>query len=290
MIIQTLEKKYIVTEVLFSDRHMDRYICHEEDGGERYTVVCVKDRVWIRKAMQFLIEQIENTHFTDFVSCFFSEACLYVVLKYEEGISLEEKLGSEDCPLQERIPIGKSILERVMLMDMPDYFACDCLRPGNVMVSPALEVSFRYELSKLRSYHLASFIQVQARMEALFGTLFSQERKQDMFPPISSFCHALRKGEYQDIREIYTAYDGMSRAVETLSERDIVRPHTRSFCLWDRIKRYLVWCRKMAAILLMLFAVAFLIYTLQKYFEEGREKIIFKSIGTLQIRRQGEDG
>lgn len=290
MIIQSLEKKFIVIELLFSDRHMDRYICQEEGGENKYNVICVKDRVWIRKAMQFLMEQMENTHFTDFLSCFFSEACLYVVLKYGEGISLEEKLGNVDCPLQERIVIGKNILEKIMLMDMPDYFVCDCLRSGNVMVSSALEVSFRYELSKLRSYHLTSFIQVQTCMEVLFGTLFFQEQKQDMLPPISSFCHALQKGEYQDIREIYAAYDEMCRNVEALSARDAVSPHTWSFRLWDRIKGYFGWCRKMAAFILMILAILFLINTVQKSLEEGREKIIFESIGTLQIRRQGEDG
>ncbi len=289
MIIQTLEKKYIVVEVLFSDRHVERYICQEEDGKEKYNVVCVKDKVWIRTAMQFLMEQMENTHFTDFVSCFFSEACLYVVLKYGEGISLEEKLGDGNSPLQERIAIGKNILEKVVLMDMPDYFICDCMKPGNVMVTPDLAVSFRYPLLKLCSYHQVSFARVQARMGALFEMIFFQEWKQEMLPPVSSFCHALHEGEYQDIQEIYTAYDGMCRGVEKLASQGTVRPHTWCFRLWDRIKGSLVWCRRIVAVLLMMAAILFLIDTVHKSLEEGREKILFESIGTLQIRRQGED-
>ena len=162
MMIQSLEKKYIVIKYSFSDSNVERYICQEETGGEKYTIVRVKNRQWIAKAVEFLMHQRENSHFTDFTSCFFSDECLYVVMRYAEGISLEEKLQNEVSSLEERLAVGKGILERILILNMPDYFLKDCLKAESIILSASLEVSFQYELLNIADYERVQFWQVQS--------------------------------------------------------------------------------------------------------------------------------
>lgn len=244
MIIQTLEKQYTVINHVFSDDNVERYICKEETGSQRYAVTCIKNRRWIRKTTGFLMQQMQNRYFTDYVSCFFSEECLYVVMNHVEGISLKKKLEDENCYLRERMLIGKNILEKIMILSMPDYFLQDCMKPETVMLSPALEVNFRYELSQISDYDKFHFLQVQNRLGNLFETLFFRELKKGMLPPGKSFCNSLREGKYQDIPEMYAAYDSMCKAAKELSPEEDVLPKTWSFRLWDRIKKCFVPLRK----------------------------------------------
>ena len=284
MIIQTLEKKYTVIKYIFSDRDAERYICKEESGKEKYTVVCVKNRMWIRKAMKFLVQQMESRYFTDFVSCFFSEECLYVVMKYAEGISLKAKLERESCSLRERMAVGKNILERLMILNMPDYFLQDCLKPETVILSSALEVNFQYELSKIGDYDKAGFSQVQNCLGKLFAGIFVGELGKNMLPPIRGFCDLLGEGKYQDILEVYTEYGKVCKAVNELPPQELTLPKTWGFRVWERIRRCFVPLKKICAVILMLLAVAFLIYSVHTSMEEGSEKKVFDLIGTLEIK------
>lgn len=284
MMIQSLEKQYIVIKYCFSDSNMERYICQEETGSARYTIVRIKNKLWITEAVEFLMHQKENSHFTDFVSCFFSEECLFVVMKHGEGISLEEKLQNENCLLEERLAMGKGILERILILNMPDYFLKDCLKPGNVILSTTLEVSFQYELLDIDDYERVRFWQVQNCLWKLFETLFWQELKKKMLPPVTRFCDLLKKGGYQDILEIYTAYDKMCKEVQELSYDEVLLPQTWSFRLWDRMKKHIPVFKRICALVLILLAVVFLIYTVRESMQEGGEKKSFEYIGTLEIR------
>lgn len=284
MIIQTLEKKYTVIKYIFSDRDTERYICREEGGREKYTVVCVKNRMWIRRAMKFLVQQMESRSFTDFVSCFFSGECFYAVMKYAEGTSLRRKLKVENCSLRERMAVGKNILERLMILNMPDYFLQDCLKPETVIVSPSLAVNFQYELSQIGDYGKADFSQVQNCLKKLFAGVFSKELEKEMLPPVRSFCDALAMGKYQDILEVYTEYGITCKAVSELPPEELILPKTWGFRMWERITGLFAPLKKICAFLLMLLAVFLLIYSVCVSMETGSEKKVFHSVGTLKIK------
>lgn len=284
MMIQSPEKKYIVIKYSFSDSNMERYVCQEETGGERYTIVRIKNRQWITGAVEFLMRQKENSHFTDFTSCFFSEECLYVVMRYAEGISLEEKLQNEESSLEERLAVGKGILERILILNMPDYFLKDCLKAESIILSASLEVRFQYELLNISDYERVLFWQVQNCLLKLFQMLFAKELKKKMLPPAIPFCDSLKKGGYQDILEIYTAYDKMCKEIQKLSADKEILPQTWSFRLWERAKKYIPALKRVCAVVLMVLAVIFLIYTVRESMQEGGEKKSFEYIGTLEIQ------
>lgn len=274
----------MVIEYSFSDGNVERYLCQEETGGEKYTIVRIKNRLWITKVVEFLMHQKQNHHFTDFVSCFFDGECFHVVMRYAEGISLDEKLQNENLSLEERFSIGKGILEKILMLNMPDYFLKDCLKAEQIILSAGLEVGFQYELLNIGDYGRVQFWQVQNSLLRLFRLLLGQEMKKKMLPPVNCFCDFLRKGGYQDILEIYTAYDKVYKEVQELSDVREILPRTWSFRLWDRVKKGIPVIKRVCAVGLLLLAVIFLIYTVRESMQEGGEKKSFSYIGTLEIR------
>lgn len=286
MMIQTLDKNYEVLQYEYSDSNMERYICQEEKSGIRCTIIRLKNKLWIVKVMEFLMLQLENHHFTDFISCFAGEEYLHIAMAYAEGISLMDKLQNEECPLEERLITGKNILQKIMLQDMPDYFLKECLAEENVILTPDLEVGFRYSLSGITGYDKVQYVHVLKKLRRLFEILFSRELKQKMIPPLNQFYHSLGAGKYKDILEIYKAYIDMQKAVQGMPAEDIVMPKTWGFSLWDKIKKVFAPLKKILAVLLMLCAILFLINTVRRQMQEDGEKRIFEYIGTLEIQEE----
>lgn len=284
MRIQTLEKTYTVIKYCYADDHLVRYLCREEGKKQIYSMVCIKDKMWIRGVTKFLMEQMENSHFTDFISCFFSEECLYVLMKYREGMTLTKMLQEMQGGLKVRMVTGKNILEKILLLSMPDYFLQDCLRGERIKVSPALEIEFQYELDNIYQFESCDFCHVQACLGRIFQELFQWEIKKDVFPPVRHFCHNLCRGEYRDILEIYEAYQELCRYMEEIPPEKRKQPRTWEFRVWEKIHRKIASLKKICGIVLLMLALIFLVYTVYQTVCPGGEKQIFTSIGTLKIR------
>lgn len=284
MIIQTLGKKYVVIKYCSSNSRMERFLCKEESDGRCYTVIRMKDRDWITKTMEFLIREMENESFTDLSCCFAGEEYFHVVLAYTEGISLQEKLDNEICSLEERLAVGRHLLERIMLLDMSDYFLQECLNPAHIVVSPDLDVAFTYELNTIFQYDRFGFEQVRRRLLQVMEILFEGELKKKMLPPLNHFCDMLQKAEWKDVVEIFRQYREMYQKVLSMAPEEMELPNTRIFRVWERLRRLIVPLKKIMALLLLMFAVLYLIYTVQKSVETSAEKKAFDSIGTLEIR------
>lgn len=283
MIIQTLLEKYHIIKYSFSDSNEERFIGESESSNEKYTIVRVKNKAWIVKSVQFLMGQRKNSHFTDFISCFMSEDSLHVVMKYAEGISLKEKLENEVCPLQERMAIGKNILDRIMILNMPDYFLQDCLKEESIILGHGLCVNFQYGLWDLADYQKANFDKVQIRLYRVFLSLFSEEITGRILPGLEQFCNTLQTKSYQEIMEIYTAYDELCKTVQSMEPEERTAPMTWGFRAWEKMKRFLPAVKKFFAALLMVLAIGFLILEIRESMEAGQEKKIFESVGTLNL-------
>lgn len=284
MVIQTLGKKYVVIKYCSSNSRMERFLCKEESDGKCYTVIRIKDRDWITKTMEFLIREMENKSFTDLSSCFTEEEYFHVVLSYTEGISLQEKLGNEICSLEERLEIGRHLLERIMLLDMSDYFLQECLNLEHIVVLPDLDIAFTYELNTVFQYDKYDFTQVRHGLLQVMGILFEDELKKKILPPLNHFQDMLRKAEWKDTLEIFRQYRKMCQEVFSMAPEEMELPKTWVFRVWERLRRFIAPLKKILALLLFLLAVLYLIHTVQKSVETSAEKKVFDSIGTLEIR------
>lgn len=280
MIIETLGISYTVMKCDFSDSNLERFICQEETG-KKVVIIRIKNKEWIVESMEFFMHQTENRSFTDFISCFVSEKYLHIVLRYAEGVTLVQKLAKEECSLDERLVIGRGILDKVILQNIPYYFLKDCMKPENIIISPGMDINFQYTISA--GVEAIKFEEVQTGILQLFERLFWKEIRQGLTPP-SDFCSCLRRGEPQNIMEIYTAYDIMCKTIRDSDTEEMQMPRKRLVLSWDWVKGCAGTLQKICAVLLMLLAIVFLIYAVRSLGDDSGTRENFSYIGTLEIK------
>lgn len=289
MIIQTLGKSYTVVKYCYADQNIERFLCREDEKDERYTIICIKNKLWITHTMEYLMKQSANVYFKDFITCFTGDECFYVVMKYEDGITLQEKFAKEQCNRQERFAIGKAVLNQIMILKSPEYFLQDCLTLNNIVLTRGTDVAFHYELQKINDYEHFQFIHVQKKLHQIFTVLLQEELKRKTLPAAMEFCTKLKNAGYKDILEIYMEYSQMLEQAAKMTDEEFEVPKTLAFRLWERVKQYIPIVKKICAVLLMIAAIVFLIYSFRQSMLEGGEKKVFDYIGTLEIQEGGNN-
>lgn len=284
MVIETLETKYTVLRNLYGDDHTNRYICQDEKSHRVYLLIRVRERDWIVKTLGFLTDQVNNRDFSDMVSCFFSEESLYIVMRHTEGKSVAEKLVDEECALTERITIGRSILDQLLLQRMPDYFMRDCLVLNSIRLSHSLQVGFSYELTDLVDYEKVSFKDVTRRLAVIWEALFAHELKIKTLSIVEDLIARLKDGEFPDLMSVYKVYDEACKKIAGMTNEDLEKPKTWIFRVWDKFKRTWPVIKRIIAVMLLVAALVFLVITLTDYWKTGNEDKIFDYIGTLTIK------
>lgn len=284
MIIETLETKYEVIRYLYSDRHIERYICRVEDGDDTFTCIRIKEKKWIVSVMEFLMGQLENRDFTDLSACFVNEEHLYIMMRYTEGILLEEKLSYEETELEERLELAKAILDRLLLQNMPDYFMNDCLQLSRIHVSPGMSIGFEYELAGITDYEKTRFADVESRVAKIMELLFADELSKKTLPAMEKYIKSLKKNGYRDLMEMYTVYDELYKAILAMDESELVTPRTGRFRAWERFKKIMRPVKKIVAVLLILGSIGFLIWTAYTSSQDGNSSKVFEYIGSVEIK------
>lgn len=287
MLIQTLGKEYTIIKYIYSDDRMERYLCREEGTGEKKTVVRIKDREWITENMEFFMQQMDNTHFTDFEACFVSDGYLHIIMRHTDGVTLREKLDNEKCTVDERLAVGRALLDKMMVQDMPGYFLQDCLKVTNIIVTAGQDVGFEYEMSGGIRKGKVPFPEVQNSLSKVFKQMFSHELHHKTAAPLCRFYQNLRQGKYEEFLDIYTAYDNMCKEIRKTPPESLMVPQTLPFRIWGKMSKGIVYVKRMLAVLLFIAALCFLAYAVRKSGEDGSAKRVFEHIGTLQIRDNG---
>ena len=284
MVIETLEKKYTVLRNLYAGDHTDRFVCQDETTHRVYLMIRVRERDWIVKTLGFLTDQVNNREFADMVSCFFSGESLYIVMRHSEGVSLTEKLDDEVCTLTERIAVGRSILDQLLLQRMPEYFMRDCLDADRILLSHSLQVGFTYELKDIVDYGAVSFKDVQRRIASIWKTLFAHELKIKTLAGVQKFIDNLNEGVYADLMSVYKAYDEVCKKIAGMSDNELKKPKTKPFIIWEKFKRIWPYIKRIIALALLIAALVYLALTIKDLWNTGTEDKIFDYIGTLTIK------
>lgn len=284
MLIQTYENGYKVISHVLTNLTGEIYICRDVSGDGEYTILRVTDKRFLPEFMIYLTTRVHQNIFTDFVEYFSYEDDFYVVLKHAEGTSLAEKLKIENCSLKERLKIGEKLCERMVLLDMPTYFQLNCLKLERIIVKPGLDVVFNYVPEDIRNFAHADDDAVIEAFCVVFEKLFPVELLKQLAPPINEFYRSLKKEQHFDSIELYKQYRQMSREVESIPEDEIQKPKSWLFVLWEKIKRSFKVLRKFLAVVLILVALCYLVYTIYRFFNPVcEEKRYFENIGTVVI-------
>ena len=287
MTIQTLKHQYEIVQKIRTTDQIDQFFCIEETDNKKlyFDIFKIKQRNLVVKLILPFTEQMSNIAFEDYYECFSKDGALYLVFVHNEAISLRQKLQGEVCNLQERMQIGRKILEKILLLNMPDMMSYDVLDANRIQVTPALDISFLYELEEIEQFEQLNFSAVRQKFVTLFEVLFERELLLDISEKIPAFLDYIRE-ESSSYLDIYQTY---IRLMEQLQKpEEALKPNTLWFRLWNRIKKLAVKLRGVFATIVVIAVAGYLIYSILNPAPNQADKFCFQRIGTVTIEQTEE--
>lgn len=247
-------------------------------------MVRIKDPVLIRESLGFFCRQAENRAFTDFEECAVDKEELLLIFADPQGEPLEKKLTGEYTGLPERLTIGKHILERMILQNIPPYFACRFLKKEAVWVKRSLDVSFYYDTAGAERGEDFGMGEVREMLSRLLAWMFAKELDKKMLAPMERFLEELSGNALTDYIGIYRRFEEVREEILALPPEAFVMPKTWIFRLWDRIRRLFKPLKKILALALLVVALAYMIWTIRLSSEPAASMDLIRQIGSLQIQ------
>ncbi|HHV12873.1 MAG TPA: hypothetical protein GXX75_21595 [Clostridiales bacterium] len=289
MVINTLKHNYYVIHKLEENQELEALLCKEvtpqegKDPDQRYRVIRLKNLPLTYQVLPFFMELLNSREFTDYYDCFSKDGCLHLVFLQQDYPLLVDKLERERCDLRERLEIGKKLLSRILMQNMPDFILYDALAKESLCVSPSLEVAFRYSLASLADYRTIGISQVRQRLVPVFLALFDYELQKEASVDIEEFIEGLRIRDYRSYVDIYREYDGLYGRLVSGGLIAKIKPRTFLFRLWDRIKSLFKYMKAVVAALLLIAIAAYLIYTIYNQPVDTATVFNYNQIGTVWI-------
>lgn len=285
MMIRNLEQRYLVIQKIEDTDGADQYLCRNADfdSDREYRIARLSLPMVGGDLVRFLMEQIHQENFTDFVDYFTDADYLYVVMNCGRGNTLGQKLRQENCKLNERMEISKNLLEKAVLLDMPSYFLYGVMREDGIRVAPTLEVGFDYEMNGLAQFDQIEFVQAQRRIGEILELLLARELELEALPAMKTMIYGLKHGEYEDLLKVHEAFLLIYYEWDGKSEQAL-SPQSFSFRLWARIKKLGSLAKKAVYAGILLLALAYLVITVKEMNRPAPIADTFEKIGTLQIR------
>ena len=279
MVISTYEHNYPIVGVKETSEVYDCYICRNISGGGLCRILCIKDRRLFAELAGWLTDNINKESFTDYIEHFIFEDKFCLVMKYTEGITLNTKLATESFPLRERLELGRRIIERIVLQDMPEYFLSKCLDPDCMVISSDLSISFNYPVFDIISDRSANGREC---IEPILRLLFAKELERKVPDLIIDFFKRLPDLSQERMIDLYGEYYSMMMKLEGYDE-DSEQPKTFWFKLWEKIKKVFNVLKKVIIAALILASIGYLIYIIIDPAKNNDNNGHFSSIGTLKI-------
>lgn len=283
MEIHTFDTVYFVIHSGKTKGQMPVYLCRKESDGQLYQLFAMKKQFIRKETISFLNEQLQNKEFDDFSDLFLYQEQLFAAIRYYADSSLEEK-KEENLEFEERLEIGRQILERFLITKMPAFFCCQCLDPERILLTDSLEVHFSYTLDKVG---IAAAVTMQDFWNAFADFLeeeWSKELTNQIVDGLSQYISFLRLAEHKTEELVYRKYLLMREKLIQIPREERNRSRSHLFLLWDKNKKRISAVKKILAFLILLAALVYFIYTVweQKQPDGGSEKLIHY-IGTLSV-------
>ncbi|MDR1772058.1 MAG: hypothetical protein LBS02_15690 [Hungatella sp.] len=284
MIIQTVKKKYLVIGYLEKDGQKETFLCENVADHSRCLIIRIKDQQLISAVVEFLYEQAANEAFTDFKDCFVSEESLALVFSHCEGQELDRKIGGEYSGLEERLEIVKKALERIILLDMPLFFACRCLRVQNIFVKRSLDVSFCYSIDGIAQNNACSMKEVQDCLREVMEFVFKEELKKEVIRPMEVFLDVLSQKQYDGYLELYRSFLFAKDQVLALSKQELEVPKTWIFRMWDKVRKLFKPMKRILVIAVLIAGLLYMLWTIDSMSKPASSSKVVDQIGTLKIQ------
>lgn len=280
MVIRTSDNEYPVIGVKENTEKYDIFICRDVKGKGLCRIMSVKDSQTFPELVRFLTDTVNREAFTDYIEHFVDNGKLCIVMKYSQGITLETKLATESVPFRERLELGRKMLEKAVLEDIPDYFLAKCFDPQQIIVEQDLSVNFNYPIEDIITNREQNG---RKRIDEVLRLLFARELERKVPDLLMEFFGRLPALTEQRLLDIYSEYHALMAKLENY-DADEEQPKTFWYKLWAKIKKLLNVLKKILIFVLIVAAIVYLIITILDPFKNNDTSRHFKTIGTVEIQ------
>ena len=284
MVIRTSDHEYPVIGVKETTEQYDMYICRDVSSKCLCRIMSIKDSGLFPDLVGYLTDAVNRDAFTDYREHFIDNGRLCIVMRYEQGVTLSTKLATESIPFPERLELGRRILEKAVLQDIPDYFMAKCFTPDQMIIAPDLTVNFNYPIEDIISNRDQNG---RSNIISVLRLLFADELERKVPDLLMDFFKRLPELTEQRLLDIYSEYYTVAGQLEDYDVKD-EQPKTFWFKLWDKIKALLKFLKNILIIALIIAALAYLIYTIIDPGKNNDNNGHFEYIGTVKILRENE--
>lgn len=284
MNLYALNEEFEVIHIKQMEQEYGILQCQTENGKEKYTVLHFMNQQYVRKLLPPFFSLMDNHMYEDYKGCFIKEDDLYLVFYKREGLSLARLLQEKTLSAEYKIWIGKQVLEKLLLWNLPEFMICQLLYMDHILLSES-EVVFDYEW-KQQVLLEADMRLVNEKAAAFTKQLFQREIEYSIGHGLMELTACLEESKPEDVFAIYEAYSSLLDGLPVKEEEYISGGKRFKQRLFKGIKKGLE-----AGKIFLLFAAYFaVIWLLVQDIQEGKKEkqeaqgVVFEKIGNLTIR------
>ena len=286
MVIRVLDQNYFVLQTLPSETGLLQYVCKNvaEDDGHVYRIVMVPPEETSPELIDWLFKIWKAGRFHELKQYASEGDSLKIVVDcgYEAAVSLEEMLDSEPISLKERTHMCTKLLERLILSDVPDFFAVHSLDPKTVCYTESMDCCFRFELESLLKYAEADRLKTFQKLRAVMRKLFSQELREKKMPELKSLLDRILQQEFPDMMEIYKAWLPIAEKYADMEESRL-EPVSLGTIIWKMVNKVVDFIKKWMGLVIILIALAYLVISIRNFMAPTKQKDVYNAIGDMTI-------
>lgn len=285
MVIQTITKTYKVIRALSGSSQTEAYLCKDNQtaSDERYLVQGLTGSGLSRKIVPYFMELSSRREAGDFLDCFTNKGSLWLVFRYFEYKTLDEKMD-EQFPLVERLLASRTLMERMITQNLPHYLQYEALNMENLTVSDACEIFYNYQLREPELLNACGMEEVCMRLAKFFERLFALELEEEVSDELKAFIDGLIEKRYPGYISVYRDYRAFYEEFVRRQREGLVRPRGWLLRMWEKFKLFLKKLFRILYIALLVGLVVLLVYICVKPKAIPTGRIEFNRIGTLDLR------
>jgi len=283
--IYALNEYFEVIHVKQVEQDYEILQCLAENGGERYTMLHFMDEQYVRKLLSPFFALMDNHMFEDYKGCFTNGNDLYLVFYKRKGIPLAELLQENTLSAEQRLQIGKHILEKILLWNLPEFMICQLLCDMGQILVTGKEAVFDYEWRQQIRLE-ADMGLVNESMAAFIKQLFHREIEYGIGYGLTELTTFLEEGKTEDVFAVYEAYCRLLDGFKVGEDAYVSRKKKLQQRVSGVVKKGLKIGEMLLLLAVYLATAGLLVQEIQ---EEKKEKqdaqgVVFEKIGTLTIR------
>ncbi len=292
MVIRVLDHKYFVMNTIVSGDGLDQYVCRDLSGedSEIYRIVRIPHDDVTPELMRYLTD-IDSSESFNQLREYSNEGdflCVVMDCGSSRAVSLRKKIAREQPSFKERLGYVYGLIERLILSDIPVYFATSALNAESIRLTPALDIAFDFDIHDILGFESRGMEDVCTELADVIMEVFDAEMSRNSLAELTQLVRNLRLRRYTDYLAIFADYKVIYEKYSG-SEDDIeLENNSFPFRLWDMLKNLCAQVKKYAYLLLLVLAAAYLVMTIRNIFKPTQQKDIYDYIGDMQIGGAGD--